>query len=221
MGNFIESTKEASKGGFQNIKAVRGLVINVDVVDPPATWKDATKKQFKIWLDDAAIIERFDPSDDFELKENKFEFQYPYAEPGKKPSAVGPYMRCLVAVLEAVGKKPSELIGQVVTFRKTPTDAGFDSKNKETGEKKKVVYDQYFVPVEDEGAANINTLAYMKEGLKGKNIKAALRWLIMDDRAKQLPEFKDALNDGSLATKVGLVLVNETFEEPKVAESNS
>jgi len=212
---FVESSKEASRGGFQNIKTIRGMVVKMDVVDPPPTWQ-TTKKQFKVWLEDAAILERFDPDDEFNLKEGKFEFQYPYAEVNKKPSAVGPYMRCMVMPLEKVGKKPSMLVGHITSFSKIPTPAGFSNKN-EAGEKVDVVYDQYFVPVEGDTLNSPDTLAYIKAGVKDKHLKQALRFLVVDDRAKLMPEFKDMLNAGTLGAKVGLELVNDVFTEPKSA----
>jgi len=209
---FVTSSKEASRGGFSNIKTIKGTVVKIDEVAAPPTWQ-TTKSQIKIWLENAQIIDKFDPDDEFELKEGKFEFQYPYAEPGKKPSAIGPYMRCLIMPLEKAGKKLEDLLHQEVTFTKKEMEAGFDQKDKDTGAKTKVTYTQYFVPVEDEGVANVNTLAYIKAGVKDKNVKQALRWLITDTRAHSMPEFKDALNAGTLAGMLGLTLVNDVFVE--------
>lgn len=214
--NFIESSKEAARGGFSNIKTVRGDVIDMGVVDPPETWT-SRDKVFKVSLKNAVILERFDPDDDFELKNGEFSFTYTYAVEGKRPTHVGPYMRCLVMPLEKIGKKPSQLIGAgPVTFSKIPTEAGFSAvdRNSNSKEKKPVIYTNYFVPVEPDGADNADTLVYIRSGVAGKNLKQALRWLIMDERAKNLPEFKDALNAGVLAEKLGLSLVNDVFEEP-------
>ena len=40
MGNFVESTKEASRGGFQGIKKIRGLLTKLEKVPPRFTDSD-------------------------------------------------------------------------------------------------------------------------------------------------------------------------------------
>lgn len=212
MGNFVESSKEASKGGFQNIKTVRGLLTDISVVDPPATWKNATKQLIQFSLSDAVILERFDPEDDFALKEGKLTFTYSYAEKGKKPSGQGAYMKCLVKSAEALGKKPSDFIGKVTTFSKIPVE-GFT--NKETNEK--VIYENAYSIIPDVSASAPATIEHIKGLVTGKNLKMALKELMMDDQAKQFPEYKESLqaDAAKFAGSLGLVIVEEIFKEKK------
>lgn len=211
MGNFVESTKEAARGGFKNIKTVKGLVVKMDVVDPPEGWQ-STKKLFKVWLEDAVILEYFEEGDEMELKDGKFEFSYTYAEAGKKPSGIGTYMRCLVAPLEKAGKKPSQFIGQVTTFSKIPV-VGFKTKNKETGEEETVMYEDSFGVVLDDSQTKQATNDYIKKAVTGLNSKATLKFLLTDSRAKNFPEYKDALNTGKLGEMLGLKVENDIFVE--------
>jgi len=211
LTKLIETTKEAAKEGFKNIKTVRGLVVNIDVQDAPASW-NTTTQNVVVSLEEAAILEYFEEGDQMELKDNKFSFSYKYAEPGKKPKAVLPYMKCLVASAEKMGKKPSDFIGKVATFSKIPV-VGFKKKNEETGQMEDVEYKDHFSFVPDANADSGDTIAYVKKLVTGLGIQPALRALMMDERAKQFPEFKDALKAGTLAEKLGLKLVEDKFVE--------
>jgi hypothetical protein len=210
MGDFIESSKEASRGGFQGIKTIRGLVKNIRKDKPPAMWEDQKTELIYVDLEDAAVLEMFPGEDDFELKEGKYTFSYKYAKPGKSPTSGTPYMKCLVASAEKQGKKPSEFIGQVVTFSKIPVLL-FKMKNKETGAIEEVKTENYFSFVADEGADSTNVKEHIINLILGKNIKAAQRELLVDTRAKQFPEYKDALKAGTLADKLGLVIIDDKF----------
>lgn len=215
MANFIETEKEASKGGFQGIKTVRGLVKAVELSDPPEGWK-TTKDQIKVSLVDAAVLEMDDPKEEvFELREGKFDFYYGYAEKGRKPTTGSPYIVVLVRSAAKIGKKPSELVGTVQTFSKIPVKAFPLAKNKRENPdvEEWVTFDGYFSVIADEGADSNATKTYIKDLVKGLNKSAALRALIVDERAKQFPEFKEALNNGSLADLVGLKLVDDKFVE--------
>lgn len=211
MAKFVQSTKEAAKEGFKNIKKIRGLVVNMDVVPAPDTW-GTSKQLFKIWMEDVNILDYFNPEDLIELKDNKLEISYTYAEPGQKPKAVSPYMKCLVASTEKMGKLLESFIGQVVTMEKIPVQ-GFKTKNKETGVEEVVMYEDYFSIVPDEGQDNPDTKNYIKTLISGLNVSAAMRKLMLDSRASQFPEFKDMLQKGTLAEYLGLKVVEDKFVE--------
>jgi hypothetical protein len=211
MTSFIESTKESSKGGFKGIKKVRGTLVDIKLVAPPEKW-DSTKQQVQVFMEDTAVLEMFPGEDMFELKEGKFNFYIAYAEEGKKPTSNSSYIKVWVASAERLGKKPSDFIGKVVTLDKVRTKL-FDTKNKETKEKEEVWTESCFGFSEDETSTSAGVKDYIKALVLGKNQKAALRELIIDPRAKQLPEFKEALGAGTLADMLGLVYVDDKFAE--------
>jgi hypothetical protein len=206
---LVESTKEAGKGGFKGIKKVRGTIVDIKLVDPPESW-DTTKQQVQVFMEDTAVLEMFPGEDMFELKDGKFNFYIAYAEPDKKPSANSAYIKVWVASTEKLGKKPSDFIGKVVTLDKIKTKL-FDTKNKETKEKEEVWTESCFGFVEDENSGSVDVKAYIAGLVVGKNKKAALRELIIDSRAKQLPEFKEALGNDTLADLLGLTIVDDVF----------
>lgn len=230
MAGFIESTKEASKGGFQGIKKVRGLLVDLKLVDAPESW-DTTKLQLQGTLEEAAILEMFLGEEEFELKEGKYSFLISYAEEGKTPHANSAYIKCWVASAEKLGKKPSAFVGQQVTLDRIPivlfkrTIVGEDKKPilDEAGEKtyEDIVSTSCFSFIPDETADSENIKDYVRGKVVGLNQKAALRPLAMDTKIKQFPEFKQRLNDGTLAEYLGLSLVDEKFQKGKDENSNS
>jgi len=227
MVNFVESSKEASRGGFQGIKKVRGLLVSLKRVPPRWTESDfgAPKDQIEFTLEDAAILEMFPGEDEFELKDSKFVGWVSYAVEGKTPHANSGYMKGWVASAERMGKKPSEFIGQYVVLDR-PEIVLF--KQPILGEDKKPIVDEQgqkiyqdvsthnvwcFVP--DEGADSENTREYIRDLVCGLNQKAALRKLLIDSKAKQFPEYKEALNNGTLADMLELVVRDDKFEKPE------
>jgi len=224
MGDFIESTKEASRGGFQGIKKVRGLLTGLRKVPPRFTDSEygEPKDQIEFVLEDAAILEMFPGEEDFELKDNKFVGWVSYAAEGKTPHTNSAYMKCWVASAEKMGKKPSDFIGQYVTLDKVPT---LLFKKPKLGEDKKPlldeegnkIYDEVtttnsFCFVPDETADSENIKDYVVGKLIGLNMKAALRPLAMDIKIKQFPEFKQKHNEGTLAEYLGLAVVDGKYQ---------
>ena len=61
MADFVESTKDASRGGYQGIKKVRGLLTELKKVPPRFTESDygEPKEQIEFVLEDATILEMF------------------------------------------------------------------------------------------------------------------------------------------------------------------
>jgi len=120
--DFVETTKEASRGGYQGIKKIRGLLSDLQKVDPNPNFTDTgfgpPKEQIQVKLEDAVVLEVFEGEDEFELKDGAFTFWVPYAVPGKKPGANTIYMKCWVASAEDLGKTPSEVKGEYVTLER-------------------------------------------------------------------------------------------------------
>ena len=226
MSDFVESTKEASRGGFAGILAVRGLQVDLKKIPPPEGW-ETTKYQMQLTLEDATILKMREGEEEFELKEGKFTCMWSYANEGKVAHANGVWVRTAVASAEAMGKKPSEFTGQYVTLEKIPTllfkqhvfeDDGTGKKRvklDENGDKvyEEIIVDNYFCYMPDETADSENIKDYIRGIITGLNQKAALRKLLVDSRAKQFPEFKEALNNGTLADMLELTVVDEKFQK--------
>ena len=222
----VEKESELAIGGFQGIKKIRGLLLNIDVVDPPETWENQEKQVVKVDMEDTAVLEMFGDEEPMELKDGKFSFYIPYVEPGKHPHQNSIYSRCWLASAKEIGKVPSQLIGQYVTLEKQPRllfqqyemeDDGTGKKRPkldDNGDKVKVdilaVNKQgipnHFCFTTDESADGDSVKTYIKDLVTGLTAKAALRKLLVDTKAKQFPEFKDKLRAGTLAKELGLTL---------------
>ena len=231
----VENERELSVGGFQGIKKIRGLLVDIDVVNPPETWENQEKQVVKVSLEDTGVLEMFGDEEPFELKDGKFNFYIPYVEVGKKPHQNSIYAKCWLASAKELGKVPSEFIGSYVTLEKQarllfqkPVIDPATKKPTLNEDGKKILEDilavdqsgrpNHFCFVADEAADSDDVQEYIRDLVTGLNQKAALRRLLIDQRAKQHPEYKVALNDGTLAELLDLVIVDDKFQ--KLEETN-
>lgn len=224
-----EREEQLSVGGFQGIKKIRGLLVDIDVQDPPASWENREKQVVVVKLEDATVLEMLGDEELFELKDRKFNFLVPYVEAGKKPHQNSIYAKCWLASAKELGHIPSEFIGSYVTLEKQPRllfqrpiidPATKKAKLDEDG--KKVLEDilavdqqgrpNHFCFVSDEATSSGDVNGYIRNLLAGANQTAALRRLILDVKAKQYPEYKVALNNGTLAGMLDLMLVGDGDE---------
>ena len=220
---FVETSAGASRGGFQGIKKIRGVLSEIKKVPPRFTDSDygAPKEQIEFTLEDAEILEMFPGEDEFELKDGKYTGWITYAEVGKSPSANSAYIKCWVASAEKLGKKPTDFIGQVVVLDKVDTllfkkpKFGDDKKPILDAEGKKVMEEirtnRVFGFAGEESAGSTDNKTYVTNALVGLNQKAALRKLLTDPKTKQFPEYKAKLADGTLAEYLGLTIVDDKF----------
>ena len=224
---IVESSKEASRGGFQGIKKIRGLLTEIKLVPPRFEDSDygEPKDQIQFTLEDAAVLEMFPGEEEFELKDNKFVGWVSYAVKGKTPHANSAYIKVWVASAEALGKKPSDFVGSVVTLEKKPVVLFKKPKTEKVDGKEKPILDadgkkvyeevsttNTFAFVGDESAGSTDNMAYVIEKLDGLNEKAALRALIVDTKLKQFPEYKDKLKAGTLAEFLGMTIEDGKFK---------
>ena len=189
----------------------------------------------KVDMEDTVVLEMFGDEEPMELKEGKFNFFVPYTEAGKKPHQNSIYGRCWLASAKELGHVPSEFIGQYVTLEKQARllfqqyvmeDDGTGKKRPKIGEDgEKVKQDilavnqmglpNHFCFVADETSDATNVKDYIRDLVTGLNQKAALRKLLVDQKAKQFPEFKERLNAGTLAEYLDLVVVDDKFVKPE------
>ena len=233
----VESEKELSVGGFQGIKKLRGMLTNINVEDPPASWsKDSNKESkqvVKVDLEEVSVLEMFGDEEPFELKDGKFNFYIPYAVAGAKPHANSIYNKCWLESAKELGKKPSEFIGTMVTLEKQPRLL-FEGYETDPTTKKPVLdangqkiktkvlavnkagLPNHFCFAGDVSANSGDVKAYIVGLVEGMNQKAALRKLLSDPKAKQYPDYRTKLNDGTLAEFLGLVLIDDLFQKQVV-----
>lgn len=226
----VENERELSVGGFQGIKKIRGLLVEIDVVNPPETWDNQGKQVVVVKMEDVTVLEMFGDEEPFELKDGKFNFYVPYVEVGKNPHQNSVYAKCWLSSAKELGKVPSGFIGQYVTLEKQPRllfqKPVIDPETKKAkvdADGKKVLED--ILAVDQQGRANhfcftsegdISTedvAVYIRDLIVGLNQKAALRKLLIDTKAKQHPEYKVALNEGTLASLLGLTIVDGMFQK--------
>lgn len=234
---LVETLEGASKGGFQGIKKIKGLLLSIsdEPIDPPESWTSygngPVKQLVEVKLEDATVLEMFNGEDEFQLKEGKFNFYVPYAEKGKIPNEKSIYMKCWVASATECGGKPSSFIGTYVTFEKQPRklfdapEIDPDTKKPKLGpDGKKLMKEvlavdrsgqaNHFCFVKEESSSDSGIKTYVRDALVGLNPQAALRKLITDQKIKAFPDFKKAYNEGTLASDLGLVMVDGLYQRP-------
>jgi len=217
--------------GFQDIKKIHGLLVDIAEENQPEAW-EGEGKVAKVYMEDTVVLETFSGDDSFELTDKKFNFLYPYKlTSGGKIQPGTPYHKCWLGSAKELGKVPSQFIGEYVTLEKQPRllFETYEMEDDGTGRKKpkldedgnKVkhpVYSvsenglpKYFCFVSDETGGSDSIKEYIKNLIAGLNQKAALRKLLVDQRAKQYPRYKDQLNAGTLADELGLAIVDGKF----------
>jgi len=215
MPKFSENTEEASVSGFAGIVKVRGFLVDLDLVPPPENW-DTTKDQIKFILKDAVVLETLD-SKEFELKDGEFITYQAYCEGGileeATPSKNSGWYMGTVPSAQALGKTPSGFIGSTITLERREINL-FDSKDKKTGEKVPHT-SRVWCFCEDEGGDSSAMIDHIRSIVIGLGEKAALRKLMSDSKAKQFPQFKLDHKAGVLADKLGLVVVDGKYADPK------
>jgi hypothetical protein len=177
--------------------------------------------QLECTLDDAVIIKLSPGAEMPELKDNKFTQWLKYsAKEGALSPASGTFLakhfipdgEKLYAKLTNSPVVPGtlmKLVGQRVRW--VLLVETLKLKDKETGATKEVTMKYYTF------STDIMTETDVKEAIKklvlGKNAKAAKRELMMDSLGKSHPEYKAALDDGTLADKLGIKVVDDVFVE--------
>uniref|UniRef100_A0A6M3IP61 Uncharacterized protein n=1 Tax=viral metagenome TaxID=1070528 RepID=A0A6M3IP61_9ZZZZ len=221
---IVESLDGLAKGGYQGIKTIRGILTSMKQVGSKFTENEygPPKDQIEVDLTDAVIIEMFEGSDEIELKDGHFKFWIPYAAKGKAPQEGSIYARTWLSSALAMGKKPSEFLGEYVTLTKKKvdlfkTDKGDDKKplglNPDGSKIMRVVTtEKYFSFVKDTEDSGDYT-AHIKELMLGKSEKVAARAVLLDNRTQQHPEYKEAIKNGTIGTLVGLKLVEDLYVE--------
>ncbi len=225
MGDFIETTKEASIGGFKGIKKIRGLLVDLTKIPPVPGW-ESEKEQIKVDLEDVTILEMLNDDDPPVLKDGKYSFYVPYEKVGKRPSENSVYIKTWVASCERVyGKKPSELKGSYILLEKVPVLLFKKYKTEKKDGKdapiigedgKKVLEDvlavdqqgrpNHFCFVPEKAASDEDIKQYVTGLILGCNRKAALRRVALDQKLKQYPEYKNAFKDETIAAKLSLTI---------------
>lgn len=210
MGDFITNTKEATKGGFQAILKIRGLFELPTRVPSKFTNSDGSpgNDQIEVTLKDPVILEMEEGEAEPELKDGKFTWWMGYAKPGAKAAHKNTfYIRGFLTSIENAKETLPGLVGRYTTWERKDVDLGF--KNKEGNP----VSGRNFVYCAEQTADSPDIVAHIKTLVVGLNEAAVMRNLVMDARSKQFPEYKDALNAGTLAEKLGLKFVDGVFTE--------
>mgnify|MGYP001602610016 CR=1 FL=1 len=225
----LERESDVSVGGFQGIEKVYGLLVGIDVIDQPASW-EGEGKVVKVSMEDTIILRMFNDEEPFELLDKKFSFLIPYKlTAGGKIVSGTLYDKCWRASAKELGKVPSDFIGQYVTLETQPRvlfpqpaldPATGKAQVDETGQRvfenvlavDKAGRPKCFCFVADEDTNPNDVHEYIRGLIVGLNQKAALRPLVMDERAKQHPEYKEALNNGTLADMLELIIVDGKFQ---------
>jgi hypothetical protein len=209
MTSFIETPGEASRGGFKGIKKIKGTIVSIDLVDAPAEWEEAAQ-QIKVEMEDVVILEMFPGEEPFELKDGKYSFFMKYAEKGQTPRNNSSYIKCWAQSAYNMNKKPTDFIGKQVTLEKIKTLL-FQKTDKITKAKEDVYTENCFSFVKSETFDSDEAKEYIRKLVKGLAKKAALHALILDPRAGQMPEFKEACQKDTLAELLGMDIVDEKF----------
>ncbi len=224
---IIGSSKEATKGGFQAIKKVEGVLQPIKRV--PSVFKESRfhkdkepNDQAEIKLTEALILEMEEGEPEPDLKDDTFTTWINYAAKGKeKPNVNTFFIKGFMKsgeILEAKlrGVKPedgilSNLYGTRVTLERKSIPL-FKKPKEDNPEEKEDVMGTGYVFVDEEGGGE-SLIEHIKKLVLGMTPASAKRNLALDGQAKRHPEYKEALDAGTLDNLLGVKLVEGKFEE--------
>jgi hypothetical protein len=224
--SIITKSGEATKGGFQAIKKVEGMLVAPKRVASKFTENRFNKDkepndQAEVVLEDAVILEMDEGEPEPDLRDNKFTFWMNYAAKGKEKPMVNTFFvkgfmksgELLDAKLRGVKPEDgmiSNLYGTRVTIERKTIPLFKKPKADNPEEKEEVNGTGYVFVLEEGGGENLND--HIKKLVVGMSTSAAKRNLALDGQAKRHPEFKEALDAGTLGGMIGVTLTNGKFE---------
>lgn len=216
MSDVIGRPDEASGGIWQDIEEVEGVLQPLKRVPSRFDTQYGSDKpandQVEIVLEEAEIIKMAEGQEAPELKDDKFTTWLGYAPPGKeKPHKNTFYSKgfCTYAVELAKSRGIEnggvhDLVNTRIRLIKKEVFLFKRHKQDDPDE-----YEEFnitnFVPVEcgeEEGSLN----DYVRDLIVGKNSSAAKRAVLLDSRAKKHPEYKEAIDNGTIGELVGVTV---------------
>ena len=212
--DIIDRPEDASKGGFQAIKRVEGILQPLKRVASrfESGWGNKPPSdQVEIVLEEAVILEMEEGEPMPELNEDRFTTWMTYAPPGKdKPSKNTFFVKgfCVAGIelAKARGKEDGtwrDLVNTRIVLEQR--EVFLFKRRKEAGSEEFDEFNQTnYVPVEcGEEQDDIND--YVRSKIVGLNPVAAKRAVLLDNRAKRYPEYKEAIDAGTICEKLGLM----------------
>ena len=225
---IIGSSKEATRGGFQSIVEVEGILQEIKRVESKFTENRFNKDkgpndQAEITLEEATILAMEEGEPEPDLKDDKFVTWMNYAAKGKtKPNVNTFFVKAFMKSAEAVeakrrGVKPEEgilsnLYGTRVVLRKASVLLFKKHPEGKPDESEDVMGTGYIVVEGDEASVEMLE-AHVTTLVLGKTPASAKRALLLDARAKKHLEYREALDKGTLAQTLGIKLVGGKFVE--------
>ena len=229
MSDIIGKSSEATKGGFKAVKRVEGTLLPIKRVPSRFTEEDSkfgVKDQAEIVLEDALIVEMEPGEPEPELKDDRFVTWMTYAAPGKEKPNVNTFFvkhfmtsgEKLDAKRRGVGEKDgilSNVYGTRVVLERQ--NLFLFKKRKEGSDPDNPEYEEFFqdnyVIVECEEGGGADVAGQVKAQVLGNTLPTAKRNLLTSGLGRRFPEYKTALDNGTLAELLGLVVADGKFAE--------
>ena len=225
-GGLTGRSTEATEGGFKAVLIVEGNFVEAKRVESDFTKDDGkpANDQARIILEEAVILKMKPGETEPELRDDKFTIYYGYApreksQPHKNTMYVRGFQTSAEELWAKRGKKDKgwkDLLGTRVTMERQsvllfnrPPKKGSDEEVDKDG--KVPVYAENFIFAEASEMDVGDLDDHVRNLIVGLNEPAALRKLLLDNRAKRHTKYKKALDSGKLANMLGLILVDDVF----------
>ena len=229
--DIIGKSSEATKGGFQAIKKVEGILQSVKRV--PSKFETGfggkpSPDQAEIILTEAIILEMEPGEPEPDLQDDTFRTWMTYAQKGKeKPNVNTFFVKGFVKSGEELDAKRrgvdakegiwKNLIDTRVILERKSVFLFKKPKADNPEEKEEFSKVDFVFCLDEESSSASNIEEHIKKLVTGQRKPAALRALNIDSRAKQYPQYIEALKNEKLAEMLWLEVVDGVFTE-KVTE---
>lgn len=211
---LIFDPEQASKGSYKMVKRFNG-----DLVKLAREEGKFDKDQAVLYFENVEIEEMLEDEEKPTLDDDTYRAWYSYALPGKKPHQNSLWIMGVIAsakecgILEQVIKL-FEGTGDPIHVTMEKREINLYQIRNDAGEKEWRTGTN-FIFVGGTAVTEDDVKDTIKEIVVGLGESAAMRELMMNPKAKRHPEYAEALENGTLADKLGIKLVDGVFKEAK------
>lgn len=219
---IIGKSSQAAKSAFSSIDEVEGVLLAPTRIKNKFGEFDDNGKarpdQAEIKLNDAVILKMEEGVEEPELKDGVYTTWINYAPPGKDPSGRSFFVKGFLKSGEALDAKRrgvdvkdgdiANIYGTRVRLVKATIELFTPKPVAGSDEVPKPASATNFI-IDEVGGSSEALEEHILALIDGKNIPMAVKSLMMDARAKRSPQYKDAIQNGTLDKLLPVTLDKE------------
>ena len=215
LEGIVTKSKDASLGSWRSVLKFSGTLVGVKNIGVPPK-SQFEKEMLELSFENATILQMREGEDAPELKDGKYTVRVGYAKKGHKPHKNSFYIQHFIDSAEKLCNARNipegglaELINTDIVMEYKDNVEISKHGGGDTGDDPLTSSGWVFAL---DGAGKQEPIEEaVKREILGKNKAQALRAIVSNFRTNADPQWRQALNDGTIAEKLGVKLVEGVF----------